>query len=163
MPSAQLTGRHRRSGGSVWTRPRLALTASMVAAGFAGWLGATVTAAPSAAPPVHGGSGASVTPVSMAMSHAPEASVAPREFERSGQIVSVSSDALTTAADGQLSTFRITPQTARITMPGADVFTPAQNVVVLGIVHEGVAFATAIADRRAVGPDGPPMDYQLPA
>ena len=83
-------------------------------------------------------------------------------------MIAASQDSLTTATpDGQTTTFRITPQTAQIGSPGAgtpnpyNAFPLKRNVVVLGIVHDGVPVATAIADAT-VGPDGPPMDYGLP-
>ncbi|PRC45437.1 hypothetical protein C6A85_95160 [Mycobacterium sp. ITM-2017-0098] len=83
---------------------------------------------------------------------------APEEIQRTGQVIAASKDTLTTSTpDGQTTTFRITADTTQIGAPGLK-----KNVVVLGVVHDGVAVATAIADRGAVGPDGPPMDYGLP-
>jgi hypothetical protein len=73
----------------------------------------------------------------------------------------------TTAADGRVTTFRITPDTAAITQPGTSTpfgptsFAPTQNVVVVGIVRDGVPVATAIADPAAAGPAGAPIDDQL--
>ena len=75
-----------------------------------------------------------------------------------GQVIAASKDTVTTSTpDGQTTTFRITPDTTQIGAPGLK-----KNVVVLGVVHDGVAIATAIADQSATGPDGPPMDYDLP-
>ncbi|BBX19608.1 hypothetical protein [Mycolicibacterium duvalii] len=157
MTSVQLTGHRDLRGRSPLSLRRLALTSAMVAAGFAGWLAATVDEQPVASSP------RPVTAVVAApASVGSEAQPPAREFQRSGQIVALSDDTVTMATDGRLTTFRVTPQTTRITVPGAETFAPAQSVVVLGIVRDGVAVATAIADERAVGPDGPPMDYQLP-
>ena len=87
------------------------------------------------------------------------AAEAPIEIQRTGQVVTVSEDALTTVSpEGHTTTFRLTPDTNRIT----GGFEPSQNVVVVGVVRNGVPVATAVAERAAVGPDGPPMDYGLP-
>lgn len=161
MTSVQLTGRHRLGGDGPFTRGRLALASAMVAAGFTGWLAAVVDEQPAA--PASATAATVNTAVAAPLSVGAEARPPAREFRRSGQIVAMTPDAVTTAAGGELTTYRITSQTTRITVPGADTFAPAQSVVVLGVVHDGVAVATAIADERAVGPDGPPMDYQLPA
>jgi hypothetical protein len=98
------------------------------------------------------------------------AAVPVQDIQRAGQVTDVSATSLTTtAADGRVTTFRITPNTAAITQPGTSTpfavtsFAPAQYVVVVGIVQDGVPVATAIADPAAAGPAGPPMDYQLPA
>lgn len=141
----------------------------MVAAAFAGWLGATVDEQPSAATQSTLAAAPVTAVPAAAGSTADGVHPAPREFQRSGEVLAVSNDTMTTAAAGETTTFRITPQTTQITMPGAPApyaatsFAPKQSVVVLGVVHDGVAVATAIADERAVGPAGPPMDYQLPA
>lgn len=88
------------------------------------------------------------------------AAEAPVEIQRVGQVVAVSEDWLTTVTpDGRTTTFRMTPDTHRVT----GGFRPSQDVVVLGVVHDGVPVATAVAEQGAVGPDGPPMDYGLPA
>ncbi|MGE2729512.1 hypothetical protein ACQI4F_08540 [Mycolicibacterium vaccae] len=167
MTSVQLTGRHRRSGDGLLTRGRLAVASAMVTAGFAGWLAAALDEQPQA--PTAPAVAPSAAAVPMA-GPTPAAAAHPgREFQRSGQVIAISHDTLTTAAGGQTTTFRITPQTTQITLPGTSApytavsFAPKQDVVVLGVVHDGVAVATAIADQRAVGPTGPPMDYQLPA
>ncbi|KWX57234.1 hypothetical protein [Mycobacterium sp. NAZ190054] len=116
----------------------------MGAAGVAGWLWTSAVAQPQQAP---------------AQQQPPAAAQAPQEIHRVGQVIAASRDSLTTTTpDGQTTTFRITADTARIGEPG----TLKSHVVVLGVVHDGVAVATAIADQGAVGPDGPPMDYDLP-
>lgn len=98
----------------------------------------------------------------------PGHSTTPQHIEKTGQVIAASKDSLTTSTpDGQTTTFRITADTAQISAPGTgtpDARTALplkRKVVVLGIVHDGVAVATAIADA-AVGPHGPPMDYGLP-
>jgi hypothetical protein len=89
----------------------------------------------------------------------PAVAPAHEEIQRVGQVIAASKDMVTTSTpDGQTTTFRITPDTAQIGAPGLK-----KNVVVLGVVRDGVAIATAIADQAAAGPEGPPMDYQLPA
>ncbi|MGE2735815.1 hypothetical protein [Mycolicibacterium vaccae] len=170
MTSVQLTSRHRRSGDGLLTRGRLAVASAMVTAGFAGWLAATLDEQPHAPTAPAVATSAAAVPMAGPAPAAPAAAAHPgREFQRSGQVIAISHDTLTTAAGGQTTTFRITPQTTQITLPGTSApytavsFAPKQDVVVLGVVHNGVAVATAIADQRAVGTDGPPMDYQLPA
>lgn len=80
------------------------------------------------------------------------------QIHREGQVIAASGDSFTTSTpDGQTTTFRITPDTAQITSPAVK-----RHVVVVGVLHDGVAVATAIADQSAVGPNGPPMDYGLP-
>ena len=100
----------------------------------------------------------------------PTAAVPAQDIQRAGRVTAVSATSLTTtAADGLVTTFRITPDTAAITQPGrstpfaATSFAPAQHVVVVGVVRDGVPVATAIADPAAAGPAGPPMDHRLPA
>ncbi|MBB2989213.1 cytoskeletal protein RodZ [Mycolicibacterium iranicum] len=89
----------------------------------------------------------------------PQAAAAPQQIQRVGQVTAASPTSLTTTtAAGVSTTFRITPSTTHIGQPTA----LQQNVVVMGVIRDGVPVATAIADRQMVGPDGPPMDYQLP-
>lgn len=112
-------------------------------AGAAGWV---ITANAAETPPAP----APALPAATAAS--------PEEIQRTGQVIAASEDTLTTSTpDGQTTTFRITADTTQIGAPGLK-----KNVVVLGVVHDGVAVATAIADQAAAGPDGPPMDYGLP-
>lgn len=127
----------------------------IAAAGVTGWLLAVMD---------DGG------PRTMTVEAPPVTASAPAEaIQRAGLVTAVSATSLTTtAADGQITTFRITPDTTAITAPGtstpyaATSFAPSQNVVVVGVVHDGVPVATAIADPAATGPAGAPMDYQLP-
>lgn len=97
----------------------------------------------------------------MSLQSPPPAKVAPpQQIQLSGTVTAVSRDSLTaTAADGQVTTFRLTPETNRL----ATSFAPAQRIVVVGVVHAGVPVATAIANQSAIGAHGPPMDYGLPA
>lgn len=166
MTSVQLTGHQRPAAGAVLTRGRLAVAAAMVSAGFAGWLAATLPDQAAAPAQIAVAPAPAAAPVAAELPAVADPTASPREFQRSGQIVAVSHDSLTTVTGNETTTFRITPQTARITMPGAAApasFAPRQHVVVLGVVHDGVPVATAVADERAVGPAGPPLDYQLPA
>lgn len=116
----------------------------MLAAGAAGWLWTSSVAQTQPEP----GPGQPAVSAS-----------APQQIQRVGQVIAVTKDSLTTStADGQTTTFRITADTNQIGPPK----TVKRHVVVLGVVHDGVVVATAIADRDAVGPQGPPMDYGLP-
>jgi thiamine biosynthesis lipoprotein ApbE len=116
------------------------------AAGAAGWLLTMQIVGPAPAQPT-------ATP-QPSVAEAP----AREQIHREGQVIAASGDSFTTSTpDGQTTTFRITPQTAQIALPAVK-----RHVVVVGVVHDGVAVATAIADQTAVGPDGPPMDYGLP-
>ncbi|MCZ0729439.1 hypothetical protein [Mycolicibacterium iranicum] len=139
-------GRHRqtRRGGQFGRR---VTTASVLgAAGTAGWLLTMQIVGPAPAQPT-----AEPRP-SVAESPARE------QIQREGQVIAVSGNSFTTSTpDGQTTTFRITPETAQIASPSVK-----RHVVVVGVVHDGVAVATAIADQTAVGPNGPPMDYGLP-
>lgn len=120
----------------------------MALAGVAGWMITANAVEPAPAP-------AAATAVESPQ----EAQVAPSPINRTGQVIAATQNSVTTStSDGQTTTFQITPDTARIGEPGLKA-----DVVVMGIVHDGVPVATAIADRDAVGPNGPPMDFQLPA
>lgn len=141
MTQSPRSGRHRRV--RRFYAGRAALLPALGTAAVAGWtLGAPDSAPSSSTPEARNA-----------------AAEAPVEIQRTGQVVAVSDDSLTTVTpDGHTTTFRLTPTTNRIT----GGFEPSQHVVVLGVVHNGVPVATAIAEQDAVGPDGPPMDYQLP-
>ncbi|MDY6998419.1 MAG: hypothetical protein SW019_17600 [Actinomycetota bacterium] len=145
MNQTHRRGRHRR------VRPldagRTALLSALGAAAVAGWTLGSVDADRSSPP----------RPASPQTTNV--AAEAPAPIEHEGRVVAVSDDSLTTVTpDGEATTFRITPQTHRIT----GSFAPSQDVVVIGVIQDGIPVATAIADPRAVGPDGPPMDYGLP-
>ncbi|WNG87453.1 hypothetical protein C6A87_027575 [Mycobacterium sp. ITM-2016-00317] len=120
----------------------------MGAGAVAGWLWTSAIAQPEAPP-------AAQQPPAGAPAPAP----APQQIQQVGQIISATPNSLTTSTpDGQTTTFRITADTTRIGAPATK-----SHVVVLGVVHDGVPVATAVADQNAIGPNGPPMDYDLPA
>lgn len=120
----------------------------MGAGAVAGWLWTSAIAQPEVAPV------AQQPPVA-----APAPAPAPQQIQQVGQIVSATPNSLTTSTpDGQTTTFRITADTAQIGAPATK-----SHVVVLSVMHDGVPVATAVADQNAIGPDGPPMDYDLPA
>ncbi|SRX78988.1 hypothetical protein MPP7335_00721 [Mycolicibacterium parafortuitum] len=122
----------------------------MAAAGAAGWLVTTEILEPPQQPPQQ---------FQAAAASVPQQPQQPQQIQRAGQVTSSSPQSVTmVGADGQSTTFRITPETAQIGLPGV----MPRNVVVHGVIRDGVAVATAIADREAIGPDGPPMDYGLP-
>ena len=140
MTATHSTGRHRRRN---HVARRFTTVSMMGAAGVAGWLVTAQVAQPQPAPDAQ-------PPTAAAPS--------PQDIHQVGQVIAASKDTVTTSTpDGQTTTFRITPDTTQIGAPGLK-----KNVVVLGVVHDGVAIATAIADQGATGPDGPPMDYDLP-
>jgi hypothetical protein len=106
---------------------------------------------------------------------APEASTAPtstppqvasqQSLSQQGRLIAVTPDSLTTqSADGMVQTFAVTPDTTAITGDGhgaspAASFAVNDEVMVVGTRQGGAVVATAVADKSAVGPDGPPMDY----
>lgn len=157
MTTTHGSGRHRLSRRPARLAHPLTTVSMMGVAGVAGWLWASAVVAPH--------------PEAAPQQPFPAASAAQtqQEIQRVGQVIAASQDSLTTSTpDGQTTTFRITPDTAQVRPPGTvgpyahTSFPLKRNVVVLGIVHDGVPVATAIADQAAVGPDGPPMDYALP-
>ncbi len=131
-------------------RRRAAEVTAVAAAAAAGWLLPSLLASPDPAPqasaPVqHSAVGAAATPT-----------------ERIGQVIATSADSITTkVSDGQIITFRITPQTAQILESGSR-FAVNDVIVVQATEQNGTQVATTIADRDLVGQDGPPMDYDLP-
>lgn len=155
MTASHHSGRHRQSRLRDHLGRRFTAVSIVGAAGAAGCLFTARAAQPQSAP--------APSPAQSATAPAHE------EIQLTGQVIAGSRDSLTTSTpDGQTTTFRITPQTTQIGAPGtgtpnaSTAFPLKRNVVVLGIVHDGVPVATAIADA-SVGPDGPPMDYGLPA
>ncbi|KGI71237.1 hypothetical protein EU78_26615 [Mycolicibacterium rufum] len=151
-----MAGRHRLPDRSAHAGPRWGAASMVAAAGVTGWLLAVMD---------------DDGPRTVTVQTPPAAVSAPAEaIQRAGLVTAVSATSLTTtASDGQVTTFRITPDTAAITRPGASTpyaatsFAPSQHVLVVGVVHDGVPVATAIADPAATGPAGAPMDYDLPA
>ncbi|MDG4667058.1 hypothetical protein [Mycobacterium sp. 236(2023)] len=145
MTAIHHSGKHRRSSRRGHLGCRLATASMFGAAAAAGWLLTAQIAEPQPA--------LQPTPPQSAAGPA-----VPEHIQRAGQVIASSSNSFTTSTpDGQTTTFRITPDTAQIALPAVQ-----KHVVVVGIVHEGIPVATAIADQGAVGPNGPPMDYELP-
>ena len=143
MTATHPAGRHRLRR-SPYAGPRVGMVSVTAAAAIAGWLLALNNEGPQ----------------TMSLQAPQPAKAAPaQQIQRAGTVTAVSHDSLTTtAADGQVTTFRITPETTWIAAP----FAPEQHVVVVGVVNDGVPVATAIADQSAVGANGRPMDYGLP-
>lgn len=128
----------------------------MGAGAAAGWLWTSSIASPEVAPAAQ--QSPPVAQQSPPVAAAP-AAAAPQQIQQAGQIIAATPDSLTTSTpDGRTTTFRITADTAQIGAPGTK-----SHVLVLGVVHDGVAVATAVTDQGALGPGGPPMDYDLPA
>lgn len=174
MTSTQHSGRHRSPDRDATLRRRLTTVSLMGAAGTAGWLW-TSTALQQPAETTPAQTAPAQTAPTQAEPTQPEltqpavALPAHREIQRYGQVIAATRDSVTTSTPGgQTTTFRVTPDTARIgesqstQTAVAAPFPLKRHVVVLGVIHDGVAVATAIADQAAVGPDGPPMDYHLP-
>ncbi|WP_245234016.1 hypothetical protein [Mycobacterium sp. PS03-16] len=99
---------------------------------------------------------------------APQASSAP--VAQHGTVIAVTADSVTTRSDnGVVQTYRITPDTTAVTVDRQQAATPAASfsvddrVSVFATVQSGQPVAAAVADQAAVGPNGPPMDYQLTA
>ncbi|MDA2894013.1 hypothetical protein PDG61_24105 [Mycolicibacterium sp. BiH015] len=139
-------GRHRQTRRRGRLGRHFATAGTLGAAGAAGWLLTMQIVGPAPAqPPAEPAQSVAEPPVR-------------EQIHREGQVIAASGDSFTTSTpDGQTTTFRITPETAQIASPAVQ-----RHVVVVGVVHDGVAVATAIADQGAVGPNGPPMDYGLP-
>lgn len=141
MAQTPRTGRHRRV--RRFYAGRAALLSALGAAAVTGWTLGAADTPPRAASP-------------QTSKVAAETSA---EIQRTGRVVAVSDDSLTTVTPhGQMTTFRLTPDTNRVT----GSFEPRQSVVVLGVVRDGVPVATVIAEQSAVGARGAPMDYGLP-
>jgi hypothetical protein len=93
--------------------------------------------------------------------------VAEQSLSQQGRLIAVTPDSLTTqSADGMVQTFAVTPNTTTITGDGqaaspAASFSVNDEVMVVGTRQGGAVVATAVADKSAVGPEGPPMDYGL--
>ena len=85
-----------------------------------------------------------------------------------GRLIAVSPESITTqGADGSTQTFLVTPDTTAIhgaddqTGVAAATFAVNDEVAVVGTRQGNTVIATAIADKSATGPAGPPMDYGI--
>lgn len=82
-----------------------------------------------------------------------------------GRIVAVSPTSVTAqSVDGFARTYLIDSQTNAITTQGslvgqaATAFSVNDEVAIVGIVRDGTAVATAVAEKQVSNLDGPPMD-----
>lgn len=82
-----------------------------------------------------------------------------------GTVVAVTSDSVTTrSGDGVIQTYRITPETTAVTVDRRTTTDPTTSFEVddqvsVFVTRQGDQMvATAVADKAAVGPNGPPMD-----
>jgi hypothetical protein len=121
---------------------------------------AVATAAISAAMVVHVVSGdatAARTPATVAAVQQP--------ISQEGRLVAVSPTSLTAeSVDGFARTYVIDSQTNAITTKGsliggaATAFAVNDEVAIVGVVRDGIAVATAVAEKRVSNLNGPPMD-----
>lgn len=86
-------------------------------------------------------------------------------ISQEGRIVAVSPTSVTAeSVDGFARTYVIDSQTNAITMQGslvggaATAFAINDEVAIVGIVRDGTAVATAVAEKQVSNLDGPPMD-----
>ena len=83
-------------------------------------------------------------------------------IHRVGEVLAASADSITMrATDGQITTFRLTPDTTQVSDPAAPL-TVNDHIVVQATVQNGTPVATAVADQDLIGPGGPPQDHDLP-
>lgn len=96
-------------------------------------------------------------PVGSSSTSAPATAATAEPFHNQGEVIAVSPDSLSTVAiDGRVSTYRLTPDTARVAVA------VQRDVVIHGELRNGVPIATAVVDRQSAGGDGAPMDFGLP-
>ena len=102
-----------------------------------------------------------------AMSRPAPQIAAEQSLAQQGRLIAISADSLTTqSVDGSIQTYTITPNTTAITGNGqtadaATSFAVNDEVAVVGARRGDTFVATAVADKAAVGPTGPPMDFGL--
>lgn len=101
-------------------------------------------------------------------SAARDASSAPtvqQPLSQEGRLVAVSPTSVTAQSiDGFARTYLIDSQTSAITADGSLIggagttFSVNDEVAIVGVVRDGTAVATAVADRQMTNFNGPPMD-----
>lgn len=86
-------------------------------------------------------------------------------LSQEGRLVAVSPTSVTAeSVDGFARTYVIDSQTSAITAGGysiggaGTIFSVNDQVAIVGVVRDGAAIATAVADRRVSNLNGPPMD-----
>ena len=86
-------------------------------------------------------------------------------LSQEGRIIAVTPDSVTAqSADGFARTYTINAETNAITVNGSTIggaattFTINDEVAIVGVVQDGNAIATAVADKQVTGLNGPPMD-----
>jgi hypothetical protein len=95
----------------------------------------------------------------------PEAAPAPQPISQQGTLVAVSADSVTArSANGFARTYVINADTTAITSEGSRIgsagaaFAVNDEVSIFGVVQDGKAIATTVADREVSNLNGPPMD-----
>lgn len=93
------------------------------------------------------------------------ASAAQQPLSQEGRLVAVSPTSVTALSiDGFARTYVIDSQTNAITLKGSSIggagstFAVNDEVAIVGVVRDGKAVATAVADRQVTNLNGPPMD-----
>lgn len=96
---------------------------------------------------------------------AASAPAAPQPLSQEGRLVAVTPTSVTAqSVDGFARTYLIDAQTNAITVSGSSAggagttFSVNDEVAIVGVVRDGTAVATAVADRRVSNLNGPPMD-----
>lgn len=106
--------------------------------------------------------GGDVTPARQAPGAAP---VAQQPVSQQGRLVAVSPTSVTAqSVDGFARTYLVTSETNAITAKGSKIgaagtaFAVNDVVSIVGVVRDGTAVATAVADQQVSNLNGPPMD-----
>lgn len=88
-----------------------------------------------------------------------------QSLSQEGRLIAISPTSVTAqSADGFARTYAIDSQTNVITERGSLIggagtsFAVNDEVQIVGVVRDGTAVATAVADRELTGLNGPPMD-----